>query len=189
MTTPMDRQELVFCLNELRLGAKQAAKYLSLDPKTVNRWLVRPSANMRGAKVPGPAAEAIRAWVRFQKLGLPWRPNEHGFINEEEVAEEIRLMREHVMALNEVMKKVKSRGGVSAPWIVDLERHEAVLADVMRFYFYLLPNGSFSPSSYTREDRHPDFHRDLPLLEDAMVAIAEAIAANTKRSALHRQRT
>src|SRR5262249_14661074 len=113
MSRLMDRRELEQFLNELRLGPKQVARYLSVDPKTVGRWLERRSAAGHKVNVPGPAAEAIRAWVRFQRLGLPWRPNEQGFLDEADVAEEIRLMREQVMALDGVIRKVKNRGGIS----------------------------------------------------------------------------
>lgn len=166
----MDRFEFIDALRRLRISPKEAAKLLSVDPKTTTRWVERK------IKVPGPAEQALRAWIRLEELGLPWRPQQCLIgMSEEEAAEQIRLVREHNIGLDELLQRVKARGGSAAPWNVDLEKHVAELDDTMILYFYRLPDGGFSPSSYRRTDREPDHERDWPLIEDAIACIAEAI--------------
>jgi transcriptional regulator with XRE-family HTH domain len=160
------------CLAALRLAPKEAAELLSVDPKTVARWL-------RGEiAVPGPAKQALRAWLRLDRLGLPWRPAEQMIdLTEEELADQIRLLRERSIGLDEILRRVRERGGPAAPWKVDLLHRVAELGDTMEVGFYPLPNGGFSPSKYRRKDREPDFRRDRALIDDAVAAIADAIAA------------
>lgn len=167
----MDRNEFLLALRKLHLSPREAALLLSVDPKTVSRW------TERGAKVPGPAEQALRAWVRLSDAGLPWRPRECLIgLSEEEAAEQIRLLREHNLGLDDMLRRVKARGGPAAPWTVDLDKHTAELGESMRLYFYALPDGGFSPSSYSRLDRDPNYERDRPLIEDAVASIAEAIS-------------
>ncbi len=168
----MTKNEFIECLSLLRITPKDAATLLSVDSKTVNRWLDGDVA------VPGPAEQAIRAWVRFHRIGLPWRPDglPLDYMTDEEVAKQILKMREHVVEMDAVILRVRERGGVAAPWKVDLKRCHAELGGVMRVHFHPLPNGNFAVSSYNRTDKEPDRRRDLPLIEDALVSIAEAVA-------------
>jgi predicted site-specific integrase-resolvase len=53
----MDSFELLSCLAALRLTPREAATLLSVDPKTVMRWLDA------DGEISGPAEQAIRAWV------------------------------------------------------------------------------------------------------------------------------
>lgn len=168
----MLHSELLKCLGALRLTPKEAARLLSVDPKTVGRWL------RDEVEVPGPAEQALRAWMRLEKWGLPWRPAEQIIgLTEEDLANQIRLLRERNVGLDEVLCRVRDRGGPAAPWRVDLERHVAELGDTMEVGFYPLPNGGFSPSNYRRKDREPDFQRDRALIDDAIAAIANAVKA------------
>jgi len=168
----MSPQELSECLRKLRLSRIEAAQFLSVDVKTVKRWLDGV------VEVPGPAVQALRAWSRFERLGLPWRPAEDMLgIDEIELAKQIRLLRENNLRLDEILERVRGRGGPAAPWRVDLRAHTAELDGIIEVGFYPLPNGGFSPANYRRCDRGPDTIRDQPLIEDAIAAIADAIAA------------
>lgn len=171
MTKPR-RSELSYRLLRLGLSPKQAARFLSVDVKTVNRWLDGTVA------VPGPVEQAIRAWERLEEKRIPWRPDGLPIpvMDDDEIEEQVKLMRDHVVSLDEVIQKVRKRGGPAAPWTVDLKQCEAVLAGTMHVHFYPLPNGNFSPSSYRRTDKEPDYERDLPLVEDAIVCIADEVA-------------
>lgn len=166
----MERFEFIDALRKLRISPKEAARLLSVDPKTTTRWLDRK------VEVPGPAEQALRAWIRLEEMGLPWRPQECLIgLSEAEAAEQIRLMREHNLGVDDLLRRVKARGGPAAPWKVDLKMCSAGLGETMALYFYPLPDGGFSPSSYSRTDREPDRNRDWPLIEDAIACIAEAI--------------
>jgi hypothetical protein len=169
----MDRRRLAEALGTLGLSPKKAAEFLSVDGKTVGRWLDGAVA------VPGPVNRAIVAWLRFEQMGLPWRPDEIviGLLEEDKIAKQIALMRKHVIDLDDVIQRVKDRGGPTMVWRVDLAHHEAELAGIMRIYFHALKGGLFSPSGYSRTDKEPDFQRDLPLLEDAIACITDAIEA------------
>src|SRR5436190_15000225 len=127
----MDRYFLAELLGKLGLSPKKAAEFLSVDGKTVGRWLDGTVA------VPGPVSRAIDSWLRFERMGLPWRPDEVaiGLVDEDQIAKQIALMRKHVIDLDELIQRVRSRGGPAAPWKVDLGHHEAELAGTMRVSF------------------------------------------------------
>jgi hypothetical protein len=172
----MSKTELASALRTLRLSAKEAGALLSVDPKTVARWLAG------DVDVSGPAEQALRAWLRLESRRIPWRPDglPLSIMSAEEIEEQNRLMREEVVVLDQVIELVQQRGGPAAPWRVDLARCEAELAGTMYVHFYRLPNGGFTPSSYRRTDKEPDYERDLPLIQDAIACIAEAVAAERK---------
>jgi hypothetical protein len=169
----MDGVAFELAIKTLGLSSKEAAKLLSVDLKTVTRWIRSDVA------IPGSVIQVLDAWRKLQLAKIPWRPNglPLNFLDEKDIQEQIRLLREHSMDLAEVLQRVAQRGGPAAPWEVDLERREAKLAGTMYVYFYPLSNGSFSPSSYYREDKEPNLHRDQPLIDDAIACIAEAIGA------------
>lgn len=58
------------CLEKLGLQPADAARLLSVDVKTVDRWMAPVG------KIPETAAQALRAWMRLAEMGLPWRPDE-----------------------------------------------------------------------------------------------------------------
>jgi transcriptional regulator with XRE-family HTH domain len=168
----MSTQELEEHLTRLRLSQTEAAQLLGVSPRTVRRWL-------EGEVVSGPAEAALRAWRRLDKQLLAWRPD--SVTIEQNDAEGIARHREHAMGLDDVLRRVKARGGPRHSWIVDLPESTATLG-AMHVSFYKLQNGGFSCSVYSRRDMHPDLERDREELEDAMVCIAQAFAKARERA-------
>lgn len=156
-------------LNSLGLSQVDAARLLCVDPRTVRRWVENP------AEISGPAEQALRAWHRLHKYGLPWSPDGVDLIESD--PEQIALHRQYTLELNALLEKVNKRGGPAAPWVVDLNKGKAILEKI-EVTFYKLPSGGFTPQSYNRrDDIEPDVQRDWPLLEDAFACIAKAIAS------------
>lgn len=168
----MSQTALLAHLNQLDLSQTEAARLLSVNVRTVRRWVENPS------EMPGPAEQALRAWLRLHRLGLAWRPDglPLGEDEVEEMAEQIALYRQHAIDLDALLRRVEERGGPAAPWHVDLKAHLATLGP-MEVGFYPLANGGFSPSTYRRSDVGPDLGRDAQLLEDAYACIARALAS------------
>jgi hypothetical protein len=126
--------------------------------------------------VSGPANQALRAWLRLEELGIPWRPNEALIgLSDADIAAQIIALRDHNIGLDAVLQRVTARGGPAAPWKVDLRARSASLGDSFEVHFYALSDGGFSPSTYRRTDRPADYGRDKLLIEDAVACIAEAI--------------
>jgi hypothetical protein len=167
----MTRQEFQSCLSYLGLSTLELSELLSVNQRTTRRWSEDP------AEISGPAEQALRAWVRLQRLGLAWRPDgvAIGESNPERVAEQIGLYLRHAIDLDALIQRVENRGGPAAPWEVDLAARRATLGPAM-VTFYPLVNGGFSPASYLRRDRAPDIQRDWKLIEDALACVAKAIA-------------
>jgi hypothetical protein len=168
MMTP---QEFNQALSYLGLSVSEIADLLSVNARTTRRWADHPT------EIPGPAEQALRAWVRLQRLGLAWRPDgvAIGERNSERVAEQIKLYVRHAIDLDALILRVERRGGPAAPWNVNLVSRQASLGPAV-VSFYPLVNGSFSPASYMRRDRAPDLQRDWTLIEDGLACIAKAIA-------------
>jgi hypothetical protein len=166
----MLNQALINTLNELVLTKTEVAKLLSVDIRTVMRWVDN------SAKMTGPAEQTLQAWLRLHRIGMPWRPDgiDSVLSDFDEIAEKIKIYRHNAMQLNTILKKVKERGGPSAPWKVDLKKNVAILGPI-KIWFCRLHNGLFSPSTYSRSDCPPDLMRDKTLIEDAFVCIAFAI--------------
>jgi len=167
----ISKTELLRHLNQLSLTQAELARLLSVNVRTVRRWVETP------AEMPGPAEQALRAWLRLHRLGLAWRPDglPLGEDEAEEMAKQIALYRQHAINLDAMLRRVEARGGPAAPWQVDLKTHVATLGSI-EVGFYPLPNGGFSPSTYRRADADPDLGRDARLLEDAYACIAQALA-------------
>jgi hypothetical protein len=166
----MTRAEFDEHLSRLDLSQTEAARLMSVSPRTLRRWAENPT------EIPGPAEQALRAWLRLHRVGIAWRPDglplgEHDI---EEMAKQIALYRQHAIDLDAVLQRVYARGGPDVEWQVDVEKGVATLGP-MRVAFYRLPNGSFSPSTYRRSDRAPDIDRDARMLEDAYASIAKAL--------------
>ena len=160
-------------LDALRLTPREAAALLSVDPKTVARWLNGAGEDFLVSLLSRPFGRGC-----LDRMGLAWRPRDHLIgLTEQEAAEQIRLLREHNIGLADVISRVRARGGPAAPWKVDLEKRVAELGEIMELGFYPGIDGGFSPSTYRRKDRETDPERDRSLIEDAIVAIADAIAS------------
>jgi hypothetical protein len=167
----MSRAEIDHHLDTLGLSQGEAARLLSVNPRTVRRWVETPS------EMPGAAEQALRAWRKLQQLGLAWRPDglPIGENDTAGMAEQIGLYRQHAIDLEGLLRRVEERGGPAAPWEVDLVAQKAVLGSMV-VTFYRLPNGGFSPATYRRTSGDPDAHRDAHLLEDAYACIAHELA-------------
>lgn len=167
-------QDFTSLLNELGLTQTEAGRLLAVDARTVRRWIENP------ADVPGPAEQALRAWLTLHRMGLPWAPDSVDLVKVD--YEQIALHRAHVIGLAALLEKVKQRGGPSAPWQVDLDLRRASLGP-LQVSFYRLSNGGFSPQSYRRKDGPTDLARDWYLIEDAFSHIAQAIAGEKRLKA------
>ena len=101
---------------------------------------------------------------KLHDRGLSWRPDSVSIFRDDQ--DQIARSRAHAIELDAMLSRVEARGGSNLPWIVDRERHCAVLGP-MEVSYYDLANGSFSLSQYRRKDRAPDVQRDQELIEDA----------------------
>jgi hypothetical protein len=167
----MNSAEFRAILNELGLAQTEAGRLLSTNERTVRRWAEGSSA------VPSPVERALLAWRKLNRLGLSWRPDEVMLseLNEDEIAKQILLHRQHVIGLADVLERIRQRGGPAGPWKVNLKKRQASL-ESLEIGFYGMPNGQFSPSTYRRKDGPPDLERDRALIEDAYACIANEIA-------------
>jgi len=165
----MPPAELHDHLAQLGLTQADAAVLLGVDPRTVRRW------GEGSQEIPGPAEQALRAWLRLHHRALVWRPDGEAITTDD--AEMIARHREHAIGLDALLERVEARGGPAAPWQVDLERCVATLGP-LHVSFYKLRNGGFSPQSYRRSDGPADTRRDWPLIEDAYACIAREFAKN-----------
>jgi hypothetical protein len=159
----MTISEFKDCLTSLALSQTEAARLLSVSPRTVRRWAEIPH------QIPGPVEQALRAWLHLGRLGLAWRPDVVA-VGEEDIAKQIERYREHAIELDSLLQRVKARGGPANSWNIDLKRCQAQLGP-LRVSFHRLRNGGFSPSFYSGP-----LH-ETTLLEDAYFCIAEAIAS------------
>jgi hypothetical protein len=167
MMTP---QELRTHLTKLSLTDSEAADLLGVNYRTLRRW-------SEGEEVPSPVERALRAWRRLSDYGLAWRPDSVSILNNDQ--QQIAAHRQHAIALDEVLHRVKARGGPHFPWEVDLGNCRAVSASgKMEVSFYKLASGSFSLGNYTRKDTLLDaavIHRDREHIDDAVFYIAQAM--------------
>lgn len=167
----MTNKELELALVHLGLDPKdekdEAARLLGVNPRTFRRWIDG------SQEIPGPAEQAINAWVKLNELGLNWRPD--GISLNQTDGQLIAAHRNHAIELANILERVTNRGGPASPWIVDMEKRRATLGP-LRLSFYHLKNGGFSPSFYSRSDCDPNLERDKHLIEDAIACIAKAYA-------------
>jgi hypothetical protein len=161
----MTKEQFGQYLLRLDLLPAEAAQLLSVSPRTVRRW-------QEGEEVPGPAEQAIRAWVRLHERHLPWRPDSVSIAQDDQ--DQIARHRSHTIDLDAVLQRVETRGGAKAPWTVDWDYGRASL-ETMEISFYKLQSGSFSLGPYRRTDSSPDIVRDWEMIEDAIYCIAKAL--------------
>jgi hypothetical protein len=161
----MSKAELRLTLMRLELSLADAAQLLGVTERTFRRW-------SEGEEVPGPAEQALRAWVRLHDRNLPWRPDEQSIVRDEQ--DQIARHRANVIQLDEMLARVEARGGPRVPWSVDRGRQIATLGP-MEVSYYKLASGSFSLANYRRKDGEPDVERDREAIEDAAACIARAM--------------
>jgi hypothetical protein len=158
----MNRQEVLDHLEALDISRDEAAIFLGVSKRTVNRWC-------DGDEVPGPVEAALRAWLSLHKRGLAWKPDSISVLEANE--DQIERQRKYAIRFNAMLNEVEKRGGPSTPWKVNFSRSTAKFA-TSEISFYKLANGGFSIGSYRRSDRHPDLAQDLPLIQDAAYCVA-----------------
>jgi hypothetical protein len=159
----MTNVEIEQSLLRLDLSQTEAAQLLGVTPRTFRRWL-------EADEIPGPAEQAIRAWLRLHERRLPWRPDSAAIADDDQ--DQINKHRENAINLSRIIARVEARGGPRTPWSVDRRRSRATFGP-MEVSFYTLLNGGFSLASYTRRDGSPDVERDRELIEDAAYCIAK----------------
>jgi transcriptional regulator with XRE-family HTH domain len=166
----MNKTEFRNCLEALDLTPENLATILSVSNRTVSRWLEDSNENV---DIAGPLAEILRTWTMLKQAGLPWKPSDQPK-NDNWIQDQVTRLRELANQLEATIHRVKTRGGPSAPWKVDLKGQLATLGPI-RLSFYRIINDNFSPGFYSRSDKDPDFDRDMSILEDAIFCIDQAI--------------
>jgi len=160
-------------LHELGLTQTGLAARLGVTARSVRRWQAGEQ------EIPGWAAEVLQAWRQLNVRNIPWGTDLESIWCGDNA--QIHLPQDHDRALADVLERVKGRGGLAAPWRVNLREHSATLGR-MKVSFYKLASDSFSLQSYSRSDVHPDPQRDRSLIEEAVAAFAAAVsAARTER--------
>jgi hypothetical protein len=158
----MTDTELEQYLLRLDLTPIEAAQFLGVTPRTMQRWL-------DGEEIPGPAEQAVLAWVKLNDLGIPWKPDSQSIDANDE--QQITAHLRHAVEQAALIARIQARGGPRTVWEVDHSRGRAILGKI-EVSFYKLLNGGFSLAHYTRRDMAPDAHRDRELIEDAAYYIA-----------------
>ena len=164
----MDSREFRLALDQLGLSQLEAARLLGVKSRTIQRWVAG------NPPVGEPAAQALRAWRRLAEHGLAWRPD--GDPLESEDLSTLARQRQQAMGLDGMIKRVAGRGGPKKRWRVNLKRRRAMAGPIC-VMFNTLANGGFCPASYRRQDSPSNRLRDSELIEEAIVAFAEAVAA------------
>jgi transcriptional regulator with XRE-family HTH domain len=161
--------ELKDYMGELNLSQDELAYLLNVNPRTIKRWLEKPS------EIPESVKQAMTAWLRLKKFGLSWRPDA-SILPEEEVIKHLEKFISHSIILDDILQRVKERNGPSIPWVIDLKKRCATLGPI-QITFYVLANNNFTPSMYIRTDElGPDLERDKLLIEDAIACFAKAVS-------------
>jgi hypothetical protein len=112
-------------------------------------------------------------WALAAERGFAWRPGSEPVATDDLV--EIAKYQQQFIKVDEVVKRVTERGGITKHWCVNLNRRRA-MSDQMIVTFNVLANGGFSPASYYRCKGSPNRKADLPIIEEAIVAFAVAVA-------------
>lgn len=64
----MDKEQLLTILNELDLNQLDLARLLSINARTVRRWLAADN-------IPKEVEHTVIAWQKLNNLGIAWRPD------------------------------------------------------------------------------------------------------------------
>src|SRR5689334_5704247 len=102
----MTTHELAGSLRELGLSQVEAARLLEVSDRTMRRWVED------AAELPGPAEQALRAWLRLHRLGVAWRVDSIS-LNDPgpaEVTKAISAHRRDAIEKDDVMRRVSARG-------------------------------------------------------------------------------
>jgi hypothetical protein len=161
----MTSKELADHLSVLSLTQTEAAQLLDVAPRTVRRWIA-------GEEIPGPVEQAFLAWRRLHERNLAWRPDSIAIIENDR--QQIAALRDHAIAISDMLVNVEARGGPRLPWLIDCDGCRAILGP-MEVSFYKLTSGGFSLGNYTRKDGNPDVKRDWEFIEEAAFYIAQEI--------------
>lgn len=167
----MKNDSLDSALLSLGLTPAELAYLLSVNPRTVSRWIDG------SVEIPAAVTQLLGAWQKLMGLKVAWRPDEIDFepVNLNELAEQLDKLRRHERQIDAMCTAVKARGGCSLEWEVDLDKGSAH-SGVFYLGFYRLANNGFSPSTFRRSDgRAPDLIRDRHIIEDAVFAIAQKL--------------
>ena len=170
----MSRTELEQSLIRLSLSQTEAAQLLGVAPRTLRRWL-------EGEELPGPAEQAIRAWLRLHERRLPWRPDSTAIAErrsgpDRQTPRTRYQSQQHHRASRSARRPANALGRRSSA----LERNFGP----MEVSFYTLTNGGFSLAHYTRKDGSPDVERDRELIEDAAYCIAKEFDERPRHTCL-----
>jgi hypothetical protein len=165
----MNSADFAESLEDLGLDHEEAGQLLGMSARSVRRWC-------DSEAVPGPVEAAVRAWLQLHRQGLAWKPGSMSVLLDDQL--QIQRMREHATILHQLIQEVDRDGGPKTKWHVDVDRRRATNG-VAEVSFYLLTNGSFSPSTYRRLDRAPS-EDDRAEIRDACYCIAQAFAEARK---------
>ena len=161
----MTKDELERHFTLLGISQTEAAELLGVAPRTVRRWLA-------DEDIPGPVVQVLKAWLYLHQRHLPWGPHSVAVADDEQI--QSALQRMQAMNVNNIVARVKFRGGARLPWTVHVKEGYAELG-AMRVRFARLPGGGFSLSTYTRKDQPPNAVRDREFIEDAAYSIDLAL--------------
>lgn len=169
----MTSNELRVSLQALRLSPSEAADLLGVSERSLQRW-----GEGDGDGVPGPVSAALRAWMALDQRHLPWKPDTVSIFAGDR--DQLQKMRDHNIALHEVLKQVEARNGPTHVWSVDIPKGKATFGP-HQIGFYRLGAGGFNVSTYRRKDAGP-CQPDPADVEDAVHAIALAFARSRRQN-------
>jgi len=176
----LSKQAFLDYLSQLQLSPVEAARLLSVTPRTVHRWLENPH------EISGSAEQALRAWISLKNYNLPWRPDcvNLPWLSEAEVADQIAQYRNHHVFISEVIEKVKKRGSLLLPWQIDLDRGSVKLEKTIEVFFGKLHGKNLSPFGYRRIDNQSaDIEHNQYLIEEAIFAVHEKLTIILEKNA------